>query len=226
MNQMVKGTDSSGGDVPELEKGTESESESEHNTSGESVTIVICSGDPQKLSTTLDTSNSNQQLPIALSPKKPYFSRSTSSSDQCRVCQQEEEEVLIDLGCHCRGGLAKAHRSCIDTWFRIRGSNKCEICQEVAANVPSPDSQPSGCFSPLWVAFAILIGGLLLDVLISITLGVSALPINIIIGVIVVLGLGTALRLALEFCHEWSLRRVVQRMETNVNVNLAYHPAL
>ncbi|KAJ6753450.1 E3 UBIQUITIN-PROTEIN LIGASE MARCH11 ISOFORM X1 [Salix purpurea] len=32
----------------------------------------------------------------------------------------------------------------------------------------------------------------LLDVLISITLGVSALPVNIIIGVIVVLGLGTA----------------------------------
>ncbi|EYU26789.1 hypothetical protein MIMGU_mgv11b016817mg, partial [Erythranthe guttata] len=27
------------------------------------------------------------------------------------------------------------------------------------------------CFSPLWVAFSILIGGLLLDVLISVTLG-------------------------------------------------------
>lgn len=38
------------------------------------------------------------------------------------------------------------------------------------------------CFSPLWLAFAILIGGLLLDILISITLGVSALPVNIIIG--------------------------------------------
>lgn len=74
------------------------------------------------------------------------------------------------------------------------------------------------------MAFSILIGGLLLDVLISITLGVSALPVNIIIGVIVVLGLGTALRLALEFCREWSLRRVVQRVETNVN--LGYHPAL
>lgn len=36
--------------------------------------------------------------------------------------------------------------------------------------------------SPLWVAFAILIGGLLLDVLISVSLGVSALPVNIIIG--------------------------------------------
>lgn len=108
------------------------------------------------------------------------------------------------------------------------------------------------------MALSILIGGLLLDVLISIVLGVSALPVNIIIGtyfipiwhllylqiqsssvpsfwsalnfkcigtgVIVVLGLGTALRLALEFCHEWSLRRVTQRIDTNVNVG--YYPAL
>ncbi|CAA6666924.1 unnamed protein product [Spirodela intermedia] len=60
---------------------------------------------------------------------------------------------------------------------------------------------------PLWVAFCILIGGLLLDVLISISLGVSALPANIIIGVLIMLGLGTALRLSLECCHGWSLRR-------------------
>ncbi|KAF7151365.1 hypothetical protein RHSIM_Rhsim02G0255000 [Rhododendron simsii] len=40
-----------------------------------------------------------------------------------------------------------------------------------------------GCFSPLWVAFSILFDGLLLDVLISITLGVSALPITSIIGI-------------------------------------------
>ncbi|KAJ0106386.1 hypothetical protein Patl1_17367 [Pistacia atlantica] len=200
-------------------------------------TIVISDGDSHRHS-------SNDELPLVLSPKKGYLSRSGSSHEQCRVCQQDKEELLIDLGCKCRGGLAKAHRSCIDTWFRSKGSNKCEICQEVAANVPPPETQPGqtnylvwsidqtfrsqnrerGCFSPLWVAFSILIGGLLLDVLISITLGVSALPVNIIIGVIVVLGLGTALRLALEFCHEWSLRRVVQRVDTNVN--LGYHPAL
>lgn len=69
----------------------------------------------------------------------------------------------------------------------------------------------------------------MLDVLISITLGVSALPVNIIIGVIVVLGLGTALRLTLEFCYEWSLRRAVQRAvqrrETAFN-NIAYPSAL
>nr|GMD94854.1 E3 ubiquitin-protein ligase MARCH2-like isoform X1 [Ipomoea batatas]GME00543.1 E3 ubiquitin-protein ligase MARCH2-like isoform X1 [Ipomoea batatas] len=181
------------------------------------------------------------------SPQKGHLSRNSSSQEQCRVCQQEKEEDLIELGCHCRGGLAKAHRTCIDTWFNTRGSNKCEICQQVAANVAMPESNapasywvwrvdPSfrgatiapernrGCFSPLWVAFSILIGGLLLDLLISLTLGVSALPVNIIIGVIVVLGLGTAFRLALEFCHDWSVRRVVHRVEANVS--LGFHPAL
>ncbi|KAL5551451.1 hypothetical protein UlMin_001627 [Ulmus minor] len=197
------------------------------------VTIVVCEGEEAIANLSKDVD----------SPKKGHLSRSSSSHEECRVCQQEKEEILIDLGCHCRGGLAKAHRSCIDTWFLTRGSNKCEICQAVATNILPPETQPitnywvwridpnaqahnhdRGCFSPLWVAFSILIGGLLLDVLISITLGVSALPVNIIIGVIVVLGLGTALRLALEFCHEWSVRRVVQRVETNAN--LRFHPAL
>ncbi|KAL6175157.1 hypothetical protein ACLB2K_051800 [Fragaria x ananassa] len=156
---------------------------------------------------------------------KGQHSRSSSAHEQCRVCQQDKDEALIDLGCHCRGGLAKAHRSCIDTWFRSKGSNKCEICQGVASNVPSPESQPTGCMNPLWVAFSILIGGLLLDVLISTTLGISAVPINIIIGVIVVLGLGTVLRLALAFCREWSTRSVVQRVETQ-RVPLGYRPGL
>lgn len=62
-------------------------------------------------------------------PKKPQLSRNPSSQEQCRVCQQEKEEDLINLGCHCRGGLAEAHQSCINTWFNSRGSNKCEICQ-------------------------------------------------------------------------------------------------
>ncbi|KAJ8768385.1 hypothetical protein K2173_021538 [Erythroxylum novogranatense] len=204
--------------------------------------VIIVVSDGESPSTQMPSTKPDlSDLP---SPIKGDLSRIPSAHEQCRVCQQEKEEVLIDLGCKCKGGLAKAHRSCIDTWFGTRGSNKCEICQEVAMNVPAPESQRSqtsylvwrtdptfrqrdherGCFSPLWVAFSILIGGLLLDVLISITLGVSALPVNIIIGVIVVLGLGTALRLALEFCHEWNFRRVAQRVDTNVN--LGYHPAL
>lgn len=171
---------------------------------------------------------------------KISLSRSGSYQEKCRVCHQQSEEALMNLGCQCRGELAKAHLSCIEIWFHTKGSNKCEICQQVAENVPFPEVHPSanywiwrvdpavgrsnfvqvererGCFSPLWVAFSILIGGLLLDVLISISLGVSALPVNIIIGVLVVLGLGTALRLTLECCQEWSSRRA-SRVETTLN---------
>lgn len=233
---------SSGGDLEkqqQQDKDAQKQSESISESANESknLTIVICNGD-----------SSREEL--AQIPKKVSLSRNASSHEQCRVCQQDKEEALIELGCQCRGGLAKAHRSCIDAWFRTKGSNQCEICQVVAVNVTPPETQPTtnywvwridpsyrqeererGCFSPLWVAFSILIGGLMLDVLISITLGVSALPVNIIIGVIVVLGLGTALRLTLEFCYEWSLRRAVhravQRAEANnFNNNIAYPPAL
>ncbi|KAJ6791298.1 Uncharacterized protein M6B38_244090 [Iris pallida] len=185
----------------------------------------------------------------AAAAKKGCLSRSNSCHEECRICQQPSEELLIVLGCKCRGGLAKAHRSCIEVWFRTKGSNKCEICQQVAANVAPPESQPSTnywvwrvdsaggtntgrgnherCFSPLWVAFAILIGGLLLDVLISISLGVSALPVNIIIGVLIVLGLGTAFRLAMECCQAWgSSRRNVHMQRVEVDTIHGSHPAM
>jgi E3 ubiquitin-protein ligase DOA10 len=61
-----------------------------------------------------------------------YFSKGFNifhSIHFCRVCQEKTEEPLVDLGCQCRGDLAKAHRTCIDVWFHTRGSNKCEICQ-------------------------------------------------------------------------------------------------
>ncbi|KAA8526056.1 hypothetical protein F0562_007844 [Nyssa sinensis] len=243
------------GSVETIDHGSSGDSTADNNdptlltivvSNGESINQVLLTPEPTEKFSKSGVST-EKVLADVESPKKAHLSRNGSSHEQCRICQQEKEEDLIDLGCQCRGGLAKAHRSCIDTWFHTIGSNKCEICQQVAGNVPPPEPQAStgywvwrvdpafrgstiaqererGCFSPLWVAFSILVGGLLLDVLISITLGVSALPVNIIIGVIVVLGLGTALRLALEFCHEWSVRRVVQRMETNVN--LGYHPAL
>lgn len=56
------------------------------------------------------------------------------------------------------------------------------IFEENTVHCVVASSLKQGCFSPLWVACTILIGGLLLDVLISITLGVSALPVNIIFG--------------------------------------------
>uniref|UniRef100_A0A0E0R0G8 RING-CH-type domain-containing protein n=1 Tax=Oryza rufipogon TaxID=4529 RepID=A0A0E0R0G8_ORYRU len=161
----------------------------------------------------------------AAAVKEAELARTDSFDEQCRVCQQKTEEPLVDLGCRCRGDLSKAHRTCISVWFRTRGSNKCEICQQVAVNIPPPETQASGWFSPLWVAFAILIGGLLLDVLISVSLGVSALPVNIIIGVLIVLGLGTALRLALECCQEWGSRRSMPRLPMDGSMAPSgYHP--
>lgn len=231
------------------DKAPEKQSESVNESATEvNLTIVVCNGDSSGAHETVEVAQIYGPAEREESPKKVCLSRNSSSHEQCRVCQQEKEEALIELGCLCRGGLAKSHRSCIDAWFRTKGSNQCEICQAVAVYVPPPETQPTtnywvwridpsyrqeqrerGCFSPLWVAFSILIGGLMLDVLISITLGVSALPVNIIIGVIVVLGLGTALRLTLEFCYEWSLRRAVQRAvqrrETAFN-NIAYPSAL
>ncbi|WJZ82150.1 hypothetical protein VitviT2T_001934 [Vitis vinifera] len=142
----------------------------------------VASGDHMDITlTTILVSNGDSRIQVVvsdgdqLSPKKPHLSRTPSSHDECRVCNADMEEDLIELGCHCRGWLAKAHRTCIDTWFRTRGSNKCEICKQVAVNVPPPESLPSGGFRPVCVALTILIFGLLLDVLVSIVFGVSLL---------------------------------------------------
>uniref|UniRef100_A0ACD5TJC3 Uncharacterized protein n=1 Tax=Avena sativa TaxID=4498 RepID=A0ACD5TJC3_AVESA len=80
--------------------------------------------------------------------KEAELTRSDSFDEQCRVCQQKSEEPLVELGCRCRGDLSKAHRTCIDVWFRTRGSNKCEICQQVAVNIPPPETQASTSY---WV---------------------------------------------------------------------------
>ncbi|KAL2653979.1 hypothetical protein R1flu_022107 [Riccia fluitans] len=55
----------------------------------------------------------------------------------CKICQQQSEEVVMELGCLCRGDLAAAHLTCIERWFGCRSTNKCEICQQVAINVPT-----------------------------------------------------------------------------------------
>ncbi|CAA7060555.1 unnamed protein product [Microthlaspi erraticum] len=186
------------------DKAPENQSESANEVN---LTVVVCNG---------DSSQSHELAQISVpaeseeSSELVCFSSNASSHEQCRVCLQEKQEALIDLGCRCRGGLAKAHRSCIEAWFLTKGSNRCEICQVLAVNVPPPETRP-GCFSPRWVAFSILIFGFMLDVLIIVPLGVTALPVGILIGVIVVLGLGTAVRLGLEFLYDWCLRRAVHR---------------
>lgn len=160
-----------------------------------------------------------QQFDAGAEEVKGHHSRTPSSPAQCRVCQEEKDEVLIDLGCHCRGGLAKAHRSCIEAWFRTKGSsNICEICEGVATNVsaaPEPP-QPNGPVMPFCVFFLVLtnvflgiIACLLLYVVISDVLGFSPLLDLILYSVYAVLVLGIGFRLLLAFLCEWiALQRV------------------
>eukprot|EP00268_Persea_americana_P037427 TRINITY_DN37039_c0_g1_i8.p1 TRINITY_DN37039_c0_g1~~TRINITY_DN37039_c0_g1_i8.p1 ORF type:complete len:167 (+),score=30.46 TRINITY_DN37039_c0_g1_i8:728-1228(+) len=84
------------------------------------------------------TSSSEKDVKADAVPlKKGCLSRSESYHEECRVCQQQSEEPLMDLGCQCRGELAKAHRSCIEIWFRTRGSNKCRLPQMSHLQSPS-----------------------------------------------------------------------------------------
>uniref|UniRef100_A0A6N2N342 Uncharacterized protein n=1 Tax=Salix viminalis TaxID=40686 RepID=A0A6N2N342_SALVM len=192
------------------------------------IAIVVSTGESP-------VSTSKEEFRSVDSPRKGSLSRTSSSHEQCR-----RRKKPIDVDANAKAVLQNPIAHVLILGLAQEGPTNVRYATE---NVSPPESQPianywvwridpnyrprdrdRGCFSPLWVAFSILIGGLLLDVLISITLGVSALPVNIIIGVIVVLGLGTALRLALEFCHEWSFRRAVQRADANENHG--YHPTL
>lgn len=75
-------------------------------------------------------------------PNRTISTFSTDSMTECcRICQQHTEEQLIELGCFCRGELAKAHRSCIEQWFSNKGTNKCEVCQHIATNISPPLTQ-------------------------------------------------------------------------------------
>eukprot|EP00249_Psilotum_nudum_P017231 c26223_g1_i1 orf=538-1635(-) len=180
------------------------------------------------------------QCTVGSIPRSSSTFSTDSLAECCRICQQSSEEPLMELGCQCRGELSKAHHSCIEQWFNNKGSNQCEICQHEATNLPSPVSGPmqnfwvwriSGTnrvpnaftrrqggarFHPLWAALLILIAGLLFDALISISLGSSAVPINLIIGVLAILGVGTVSRLIAE-CWRGHNRRNMQRMEMASN---------
>uniref|UniRef100_A0A7I4FVY9 RING-CH-type domain-containing protein n=1 Tax=Physcomitrium patens TaxID=3218 RepID=A0A7I4FVY9_PHYPA len=80
---------------------------------------------------------------LTFGPGRTISSWSTdSAAEYCRICQQHTEEPLIDLGCSCRGEMAKSHKSCIEVWFKNKGTNKCEVCQHVASNIPAPATAP------------------------------------------------------------------------------------
>lgn len=74
---------------------------------------------------------------------------------ECRICQDEDLESLLEAPCSCRGSLKVgdtsmlsddlpvlisiilsyvgqyAHRRCVQRWCRVKGNTTCEICNQV-----------------------------------------------------------------------------------------------
>lgn len=201
---------------------------------------------------------------FSVGPGRTISSWSTdSAAEHCRICQQSSAEPLIDLGCQCRGEMAKSHKSCIEVWFKNKGTNKCEVCQHVATNIAAPPTSPAPHFwvwrlggpystaqtaqaspaagvrgrvglqsSPLvnrpvlltivrkhplipvmWLGLLAFMTYLFVDAINTSTIGYAAMPIGFLFGVLVVLGLGTAVRLLLEYRHERNMQRRIQLLE-------------
>lgn len=58
---------------------------------------------------------------------------------ECRICQDEDLESLLEAPCLCRGSLKYAHRRCVQRWCRVKGNTTCEICkQQFRPNYTAP----------------------------------------------------------------------------------------
>ncbi|XP_072989344.1 uncharacterized protein [Typha latifolia] len=62
-------------------------------------TISIVISQPEEVA----DAKADEKVGAVAAPKKICSSRSESFDEQCRVCQQQSEEPLVDLGCRCRG---------------------------------------------------------------------------------------------------------------------------
>ncbi|XP_047317772.1 uncharacterized protein LOC124921190 isoform X2 [Impatiens glandulifera] len=51
--------------------------------------------------------------------------------EECRICQEEDEEQDMEVPCSCNGTLKFAHRKCIQRWCNKKGDITCEICNQV-----------------------------------------------------------------------------------------------
>nr|AIY53276.1 zinc finger protein [Tamarix hispida] len=50
---------------------------------------------------------------------------------ECRICQEEDDELALESPCACNGTLKFAHRKCIQRWCNKKGDITCEICSQV-----------------------------------------------------------------------------------------------
>ncbi|KAJ7283121.1 hypothetical protein O6H91_19G083000 [Diphasiastrum complanatum] len=62
---------------------------------------------------------------------------------ECRICQEEDEEGNLETPCACSGTVKFAHRKCVQRWCNEKGDTICEICHQSYKNgytaTPRPD---------------------------------------------------------------------------------------
>ncbi|WOK92511.1 hypothetical protein Cni_G01202 [Canna indica] len=47
---------------------------------------------------------------------------------ECRIFQDEDEDINMEIPCSCCGSLKYAHRKCVQKWCNEKGDTTCEIC--------------------------------------------------------------------------------------------------
>ncbi|CAI0431487.1 unnamed protein product, partial [Linum tenue] len=64
---------------------------------------------------------------------------------ECRICQEEDSLVNLEVPCACSGSLKYAHRKCVQRWCNEKGDIICEICHkpyQPGYTAPPPPPQP------------------------------------------------------------------------------------
>lgn len=49
---------------------------------------------------------------------------------ECRICQDEDFDISMEIPCSCCGSLKYAHRRCVQRWCNEKGNTTCEICYQ------------------------------------------------------------------------------------------------
>ncbi|PIA33480.1 hypothetical protein AQUCO_04100129v1 [Aquilegia coerulea] len=65
-----------------------------------------------------------------LSHKKDFGDGSPGKIVECRICQDEDEDLNMETPCSCCGSLKYAHRRCVQKWCNEKGDTMCEICHQ------------------------------------------------------------------------------------------------
>ncbi|XWS35335.1 hypothetical protein CRYUN_Cryun21dG0117200 [Craigia yunnanensis] len=76
--------------------------------------------------------------------KEEYCSKKVKEVVECRICQEEDDLLSLEVPCACNGTLKFAHRKCIQRWCNKKGDITCEICKQVfSPNYSLPPTRSS-----------------------------------------------------------------------------------